>query len=130
LKITKILIFGGISNFCLWTNFVKFWAKFAALTMAESMPKVRLKSLKPFNSSTVNPNATWSISLESYHLYLEPQKNSKNPQTYYVHNTLPKSAKSHFGCLCLLGFNHSKLDEVAKMKEEKSSNKVYHFQLH
>jgi hypothetical protein len=51
----------------------------------------------------MNPNATWSASLESYHPYLQPQKVSKNPQTYCVYNTLPKSAKSHFGCLRSLG---------------------------
>jgi hypothetical protein len=71
--------------------------------VAKSMPKARPKSLKPFNSSIVNPNATWSISLESYHPYLQPQKVSKYPQTYCVHNILPKSAKSHFGCLRPLG---------------------------
>jgi hypothetical protein len=32
--------------------------RLVALGVAESMPKVRLKSLKPSNSSTVNPNAT------------------------------------------------------------------------
>jgi hypothetical protein len=36
--------------------------------------------------------------LESYHPYLQPQKVSKNPQTYCVHNTLPKVQKIHFGC--------------------------------
>jgi hypothetical protein len=51
----------------------------------------------------MNPNATWSISLESYNPYLQPQKVSKNPQVYCVHNTLPKSAKSHFGCLRPVG---------------------------
>jgi hypothetical protein len=42
LKNTKILIFGGISKFHLWANFGKFgqfWADFAALTMADRMPK-------------------------------------------------------------------------------------------
>jgi hypothetical protein len=48
-----------------------------ALIVAESMPKARLKSLKPSNSSTVNPNASWRVSLESYHPYLQPQKVSK-----------------------------------------------------
>jgi hypothetical protein len=37
LKKTKILIFGGISKFCLW-------ADFAALAVADSMPKDHLKS--------------------------------------------------------------------------------------
>jgi hypothetical protein len=52
LENTKILIFGGISKFCLWADFSKFgqfWADFAALTMADSMPEVWLKSLKPHN---------------------------------------------------------------------------------
>jgi hypothetical protein len=51
----------------------------------------------------MNPNTTWSGSLDSYHPYLTPQKVSKNPQTYCVHNTLPKSAKSHFDSLRPLG---------------------------
>jgi hypothetical protein len=84
---------------------MQIWAKFATLTMVESMPKARLKSLKPSNSLTMNPNTTWSGSLESYHPYLAPQKVSKNPQTYCVHNTLLKSAKSRFGYLCPLGVN-------------------------
>jgi hypothetical protein len=52
LKNTKISIFGGISKFCLWADFGKFWqfwADFAALTVAESMPKLGLKSYKPQN---------------------------------------------------------------------------------
>jgi hypothetical protein len=47
LKNTKILIFGGISKLCLWADFSKFlqfWADFAALVVADSMPKVWLKS--------------------------------------------------------------------------------------
>jgi hypothetical protein len=46
------LIFGGISKFCLWADFgkfQKFWAEFATLAMADSMPKVHLKSKKPHN---------------------------------------------------------------------------------
>jgi hypothetical protein len=56
-KNTKISIFGGISKFRFWANFGKFWrfwvvlgsfgqiwADFAALTVAESMPKLWLKS--------------------------------------------------------------------------------------
>jgi hypothetical protein len=53
LKNTKISIFGGISKFRLWADFGsfgQFWAEFAPLTMAESLPKVWLKSLKPHNS--------------------------------------------------------------------------------
>jgi hypothetical protein len=47
LRNTKISIFGGISEFCLWVdfgNFGQFWTKFATLIVAESMPKARLKS--------------------------------------------------------------------------------------
>jgi hypothetical protein len=50
LKNTKISIFGGISKFHLWADFGKFgqfWAvlgRFAALTMADSMPQLVLKS--------------------------------------------------------------------------------------
>jgi hypothetical protein len=53
LKNTKISIFGGVSKFRLWADFGsfgQFWAKFAALTVAGSLPKVWLKSLKPHNS--------------------------------------------------------------------------------
>jgi hypothetical protein len=52
LKNTKISIFGGISKFRLWAdfgNFGQFWAEFAALAVADSMPKLGLKSLKPHN---------------------------------------------------------------------------------
>jgi hypothetical protein len=47
LKNTKILIFGGISKFHLWADlgkFGQFWADFAALTVPDSMPQLRLKS--------------------------------------------------------------------------------------
>jgi hypothetical protein len=53
LKNTKNSIFGGILKFLLWADlgrFWQFWAEFAALTMAKSLPKGRLKSLKPHNS--------------------------------------------------------------------------------
>jgi hypothetical protein len=40
--------------------------------------------------------------LKTCHPYLPPQKVSKNPQTYCIHNTLPKNVKSHFNCLHLL----------------------------
>jgi hypothetical protein len=42
LKKTKFLIFGGVSKFC-------FWADFAAMAVADSMPEVWLKSLEPHN---------------------------------------------------------------------------------
>jgi hypothetical protein len=45
----------------------------------------------------MNQKTASSYSLESYHPYLLPQKNSKNPQIYYIHSNLTKKAKSHFG---------------------------------
>jgi hypothetical protein len=81
----------------------QFWAEFAALIMAESLPKVWLKSLKPHNSQTMNPNATWNVSLESYHPYLQSPQVSNTPQTQCIQSSLPKSAKSRFGCLGCLG---------------------------
>jgi hypothetical protein len=50
---TKISIFGGISKFLRWADFSKFlqfWAEFAALTVADSMPKPKLKSSDLYNS--------------------------------------------------------------------------------
>jgi hypothetical protein len=47
LKNTKISIFGGILKFHHWADFGKFgqfWADFAALTVADSMPQLGLKS--------------------------------------------------------------------------------------
>jgi hypothetical protein len=44
LKNTEILIFGGILKFHLWAVFGQFWADFAALTVADSMPQLGLKS--------------------------------------------------------------------------------------
>jgi hypothetical protein len=41
------------------------------------MPELGLKSSKPHNFSTVSPNVTCNGSLESYHLYLLPQKFQK-----------------------------------------------------
>jgi hypothetical protein len=51
----------------------------------------------------MSPNVTYSISLKSYHPYLEPQKVSKNPKIYCIHSNLSKNAKSHFGSLDPLG---------------------------
>jgi hypothetical protein len=59
LKKIKISIFGCISKFLKLIvfgqilanlgNFGQFWADFATLAVADSMPKLRLKSLKPHN---------------------------------------------------------------------------------
>jgi hypothetical protein len=76
LKNTKISIFGGLSKFHLWIDFAnlgsfgQIWADFPAFTVAESMPKLGLKSSKPHNFSTMSPNVTCNGFLESYHPYL------------------------------------------------------------
>jgi hypothetical protein len=51
----------------------------------------------------MNPKATWSGSLESYHAHILPQKNSKNSKISCIYNTLLKIAKSHFDFLRTLG---------------------------
>jgi succinate-acetate transporter protein len=51
-------------------SFGQFWAEFAAFTVAESMPKLGLKSSKPNNFSTMSSNVTCNGLLESYHPYL------------------------------------------------------------
>jgi hypothetical protein len=51
-------------------SFGQFWAKFAAFTVAKSMPEFGLKSSKPHNFSTVSPNVTCNGSLENYYPYL------------------------------------------------------------
>jgi hypothetical protein len=51
-------------------SFGQILAEFAAFTVAESMPKLGLKSSKPHNFSTMSPNVTCNGSLESYHPYL------------------------------------------------------------
>jgi hypothetical protein len=71
LKNTKTSIFGGISKFRFWAvlgKFWQFWVEFATLTVAESLPKAILKSLKPHKSSTMNPNATWKATIHTYSL--------------------------------------------------------------
>jgi hypothetical protein len=83
------------------SKFWQFWAESAILAMVENMPKARLKSQKPSNSLTMNPNTAWNGSLESYHPYLTPQKVSKIPQTHCIHNTLPKNATTIFAILGL-----------------------------
>jgi hypothetical protein len=51
-KDAKILILGGISKFRLADLgiFWQFWAEFATLIVAESLPKANLKSSKSHNS--------------------------------------------------------------------------------
>jgi hypothetical protein len=71
--------------------------------VADSMPEVWLKSLKPHNFRTMNSNVMCSISLESYNPYLHLQKVSKNPKIYCIHSNLPKNAKSCFGSLSPFG---------------------------
>jgi hypothetical protein len=43
----------------------------------------------------MSPNIMCSISLESYHPYLQPQKVSKNPKIYCIYKSLPKVPKFH-----------------------------------
>jgi hypothetical protein len=64
----------------------------------------------------VSPNVAWSGSLESYHPYLQVQKVSKIPKIECTHGGLPKTAKSHFGCLRTLG-----------VKVEILKNHLYYF---
>jgi hypothetical protein len=55
LKKTKISFFGGISKFVYgqilanFGSFGLFWAEFATLAVADCMPELWLKSLKPHN---------------------------------------------------------------------------------
>jgi hypothetical protein len=56
----------------------------------------------------MSPNVAWSGSLESYHPYLQVQKVSKIPKIECTHGGLPKTAKSHFGCLRTLGVKMTK----------------------
>jgi hypothetical protein len=53
----------------------------------------------------VNPNATWNVSLESYHPYLQPQEVSKGSTTLGTYGSLPKNRKGRFGFLSPLGVN-------------------------
>jgi hypothetical protein len=55
----------------------------------------------------MNPNATWNVSLESYHPYLQPQEVSKGPTTLGTYSSLPKNGKGRFGCLSPLGVKGS-----------------------
>jgi hypothetical protein len=96
-------IFGQIlANF---GNFGQFLVHFALLEVAESMPEIRLKSLKSHNSLIVNPKVVYSGSSEKYNPLLYTNKVSKTPQSNCSHNSLPKSAKSHFSSFGCLGVN-------------------------
>jgi hypothetical protein len=57
----------------------------------------------------MNPNATWNVSLESYHPYLQPQEVSKGPTTLGTYGSLPKNRKGRFGFLSPLGVKASLL---------------------
>jgi hypothetical protein len=108
--------------------FGQFWADFATLAVADSMPKLWLKSLKPYNFWTMSPNVTYSVSLESCNPYLQPQKVSK---FYCIHCSLPKSPKSYFGFHHPLGrakarLGYHFLDILIKWILSKTS-KVYQF---
>jgi hypothetical protein len=79
------------------------WAYSASLQLAESMPELWLKTKKPSNSQTVNPNLMCKDLLESYNPSPQVCKISSTPSINCIQNTLPKSGKSHFGCLRPLG---------------------------
>jgi hypothetical protein len=69
----------------------------------------------------VNPNATWNVSLESYHPYLQPQEVSKGPTTLGTYGSLPKNGKGRFGFLNPLGVN-SKVTCKRPKKKKRPSN--------
>jgi hypothetical protein len=52
----------------------------------------------------VNPNATWNVSLESYHPYLQPQDVSKGPTTLGTYGSLPKNGKAVLASPVIYGF--------------------------
>jgi hypothetical protein len=64
----------------------------------------------------VNPNATWSVSLESSYPHLQPQEVSKAPITSCTYSSLSKSVKNRFGCLMPLGVNNSSKNIVHDYK--------------
>jgi hypothetical protein len=71
------------------------------------MPEVWLKTKKPHNSPTVNPKLMCNDLLESYNPSPQVCKISSTPSTNCIQNTLPKSEKSRFGYLRLLGIKMS-----------------------
>jgi hypothetical protein len=101
LKILKSQFLAEFQSFVFW----QFWAEFVALTVVESMPEERLKSLKRSNSRTVSPNVAWNGSLESYHPYLQAKKVSEIPKIECNHSGLPKPQKAILAALILLGVN-------------------------
>ena len=100
-------------------NSRQFGANFVALVVADSMPKVWMKSLKLHNFWTMSPNIMCSISLKSYNPYLHPQKVSKNSKTYCIHSNLPKNEKSHFGSLSPLEVNLHDTNLVIWLQQDK-----------
>jgi hypothetical protein len=68
----------------------------------------------------VNPNATWNVSLESYHPYLLPQEVLKGPTTLGTYGSLPKNGKGHFDFLSPSGVKatHVQSLELAIRKED------------
>jgi hypothetical protein len=106
LKNTKISIFGGISKFLKLIvfgqiladlgSFGQIWADSPALIVADSMLQLGLKSEKPHNFWTMSPNFMCSVSLESYHPYLQPQKVSRILKIYCIHSSLPRITNSTY----------------------------------
>ena len=93
LKFLKLIVFGQI--FANFGSFLQFWADPAAFTVADSMPQLGLKSLKPHDFGTMSPNVMCSVSLKNYHPYLQLQQVSKNPKIYCIYNSLSKVPKFH-----------------------------------
>jgi hypothetical protein len=78
----------------------------------------------------MNPKATWSSSLESYHPNLVPQKVSKNPKLYCIHSSLSKNVKSHFGFLRTLrarhqNFGHPTLQNACKLTKLATTKRIW-----
>jgi hypothetical protein len=95
ISISQVLVvFQSSSSYCLWVEIWQFWANFAIYAVAKSIPDKRLKSLKPSNSSTMNPKAIWNGSLKSCQPYLLLQKVSKNPNIYCIYSIYPKMQKA------------------------------------
>jgi hypothetical protein len=61
-------------------------------------------------------NVKCSISSKSYHPYLPPQKVSKILKIEWIHSSLPKNEKSHFGSHCPLGVKMDMQFEISKRK--------------
>jgi hypothetical protein len=81
----------------------------------------------------MNPNATWNVSLESYHPYLQPQEVSKGPTTLGTYGSLPKNKKGRFVFLSPLGVNrlfhiaNSMHFDITIMLKKYTTNCLFYF---